>query len=115
MINNKTYTKLDKYNPIESKAKEGACNPMFFKPGDHMKHMHHMTMTIESYLNHMKPHHQIAIDMSKRLLLHTRNSYLIDFCKKLIYDQQTEIKLMNDLGHSNFYYSELLSETVIYN
>jgi len=110
----KTYTKLDKYNPIKSKSKEGSCNPMFFKPNNHMKHMN-MKMNIKGYLEHMKPHHQVAVDMSKRLLLHTKNSYLIDFCKKLIFDQQTEIKLMNDLGNSNFYYSELLGEEVIFN
>jgi len=35
------------------------------------------------YLEHMIPHHQVAIDMSYRLLLHTNNSYLLDFCKKI--------------------------------
>ena len=77
--------------------------------------MHHMKINIKSYLKHMIPHHQVAIDMSKRLLMHTKNQYLIDFCKKLIYDQQYEIKLMNDLlNDNNFYYSELLGDEVIF-
>ena len=41
-------------------------------------------LTDLEYLEHMIPHHQVAIDMSKRLLLHTNHSYLMDFCRKLI-------------------------------
>ena len=54
-------------------------------------------ITDTSYLEHMIPHHQVAIDMSKRLLLHTNHSYLMDFCRKLIIDQQGEIFTMNNL------------------
>ena len=97
--NNKKYTntKLEYYNPVLSKSKEGDCDPLFFKPDDHSKHMEHMKINDRSYLEHMIPHHQVAIDMSKRLLLHTNNSYLIDFCNRLIIDQQGEIYLMNNL------------------
>ena len=42
----------------------------------------------DGYLEHMIPHHQVAIDMNKDLLLHTNHSYLLDFCRKLIIDQQ---------------------------
>ena len=93
-------TKLDFYEPVKSKAKEGPCNPLFFKPNDHMAHMKHMKVNDRSYLEHMIPHHQVAIDMSKRLLLHTTNSYLINFCKNLIVDQQYEILKMNQLLES---------------
>jgi len=103
-------TKLDKYNPIMSKAKEGPCNPLFFKPNDHSAHMSTMDITDTSYLEHMIPHHQVAIDMSKRLLLHTNHSYLLDFCRKLIIDQQGEIYTMNNLLKNRYNYkSELLS------
>ena len=98
----KNTTKLDKYEPIKSKSKDGECDPLFFKPDDHAKHMEHMKITIKSYLEHMIPHHQVAVDMSKRLLLHTNNSYLIDFCRKLIIDQQGEIFLMNDLLNNSY-------------
>jgi uncharacterized protein (DUF305 family) len=106
-------TKLDTYNPILSKAKNGPCNPLFFKPNDHSKMMQNMKVTDKSYLEHMIPHHQVAIDMSKRLLLHTHNSYLLDFCRKLLIDQQYEILAMNDILKSvhNLYKSSLLADT----
>ena len=65
---------VDEGKPVKSKAKEGPCNPLFFKPNDHMAHMKHMKVNDRSYLEHMIPHHQVAVDMSKRLLLHTKNS-----------------------------------------
>ena len=102
-------TKLEIYEPIMSKSKEGDCNPLFFKPDDHSKHMESMEVNDRSYLEHMIPHHQVAIDMSKRLLLHTNHSYLLDFCKKLIIDQQGEIYYMNNLLNNTYNYeSELL-------
>ena len=61
------------------------------------------------YLKHMIPHHQVAIDMSKRLLLHTNHSYLMEFCRKLIIDQQGEIFYMNNLLNNPYnHHSELL-------
>jgi|TARA_A100001015_G_scaffold295740_1_gene375067 uncharacterized protein (DUF305 family) len=102
-------TTLDIYNPILSKSKNGDCNPLFFKPNEHMKHMDHMEINEKSYLDHMIPHHQVAIDMSKRLLLHTNHTYLIEFCRKLIIDQQGEIYQMNNLlKNSYIHQSELL-------
>ena len=102
-------TKLDIYNPIKSKSKDGDCNPLFFKPNDHSKHMEHMKITIKSYLEHMIPHHQVAVDMSRRLLLHTNHSYLMSFCRNLILDQQREIYYMNNLlENPNYFKSTLL-------
>ena len=98
-------TKLDIFEPIMSRSKEGPCNPLFFKPDDHSKHMEHMKISINSYLEHMIPHHQVAIDMSKRLLLHTNHSYLIDFCNKLIFEQQNEIFFMNNLLQNKYSHS----------
>ena len=88
-------TKLEVYSPTMSKSKDGDCNPLFFKPNEHSKHMEGMEITDKSYLEHMIPHHQVAVDMSKRLLLHTNHSYLLDFCRRLILDQQGEIYYMN--------------------
>ena len=105
-------TKLDIYYPKLSKSKDGSCNPLFFKPNDHMKHMDGMEITDKSYLEHMIPHHQVAIDMSRRLLLHTNHSYLLVFCKGLIIEQQGEIFYMNNiLNNSYTHYSELLDNT----
>ena len=107
-------TKLDRFEPIASRAKEGPCNPMFFKPNDHSQHMKGMEITDRSYLEHMIPHHQVAIDMSYRLLLHTNHTYLIDFCRKLIIDQQGEIYAMNNLLKNSYNYeSELLQMDTI--
>ena len=103
------YTKLNLYYPNKSKAKNGKCNPLFFDPDEHMKHVKHMKLSNKSYLEHMIPHHQVAINMSRRLLLHTNNSYLMDFCRKLIYDQEAEIYYMNNLLENlNLYESNLL-------
>ena len=62
-----------------------------------MQHMKHMKITDKSYLEHMIPHHQVAVDMSKRLLLYTNHSYTYNFCKQLIIDQQSEIFYMKNL------------------
>jgi uncharacterized protein (DUF305 family) len=101
-------TKLDIYNPIMSKSKEGECNPLFFKPNDHSAHMKGMEITDKSYLEHMIPHHQVAVTMSRRLLLHTNNNYLIEFCRKLIIDQQGEILYMNNLLMNTYNYQSSL-------
>ena len=108
-ITENTTTKLDLFEPIMSKSKDGNCDPLFFKPNDHEEHMKHMEINETSYLEHMIPHHQVAIDMSRRLLIHTNNSYLLDFCRKLIIDQQGEIHNMNYLLKNKYNHkSELL-------
>ena len=104
-------TTLDVHRPIMSKSKDGTCNPLFFKPNDHAKHMKNMKLTDKSYLEHMIPHHQVAIDMSHRLLLHTNNSYLLYFSRKLIADQKNEIYLMNNLLKNTYNYkSDLFNQ-----
>ena len=103
------HTKMDLHEPISSKSERGPCNPMFFKPNDHSAHMKGMIITGKSYLEHMIPHHQVAVDMSRRLLLHSNHPYLMDFCRKLILDQQGEIFYMNSLLKNTYnYQSELL-------
>ena len=47
--------------------------------------------------------------MSRRLLLHSNHPYLMDFCRKLIIDQQGEILMMNNLLTNSYNHnSELL-------
>ena len=36
---------MERFYPVLSKAAEGPCNPLFFKPDDHSKHMEHMEVT----------------------------------------------------------------------
>jgi uncharacterized protein (DUF305 family) len=104
----KEHTKLEKYYPKKSQDNEGICNPLFFKPNDHMQHMKHTKVTDKNYLEHMIPHHQVAIDMSKRLLLYTNHSYTYNFCKQLIIDQQSEIFYMNNLLNNSYNYKSVI-------
>ena len=73
------------------------CNPEFFDPELHKKHMSHMNLDEKMYLEHMIPHHQVAIDMSKTLLKHTNNDFMIQFAYRIIRSQQEEINYMNQL------------------
>ena len=57
-----------------------------------MKHMKH---TDKSFLEHMIPHHQVAIVMSNRLLKHTNNTHMIRICYEIITAQRSEILQMN--------------------
>ena len=81
---------------------------MFFNPEHHHHHMKNTPLTEEGYLKHMIPHHQVAINMSERLLKHTTNTYLQDFCRKLIYDQKSEIFYMNNLLQNPYNYQSCL-------
>ena len=90
-------TKLEYYEPKNVISKTGECNPLFFKPDEHMENMKHMKIDDRSYLEHMIPHHQVAVDMSKRLLLHTKNTYMMSLCYDLITEQQNEILMMNQM------------------
>ena len=73
------------------------CNPEFFDPELHKKHLSHMKLDEKMYLEHMIPHHQVAVDMSKTLLKHTNNDFMIQFAYRIIRSQQEEINYMNQL------------------
>ena len=81
----------------KSIPKDYYCDPLFFKPNDHSAHMNHMKHTDKSFLNHMIPHHQVAIVMSERLLKHTNNTHMIRICYEIITSQRAEILKMNQL------------------
>tara|TARA_B110001450_G_scaffold237038_1_gene242972 strand:+ start:797 stop:1414 length:618 start_codon:yes stop_codon:yes gene_type:complete len=89
----KTSLSFDK----KSIPKDYYCDPLFFKPNDHSAHMNHMKHTDKSFLNHMIPHHQVAIVMSERLLKHTNNTHMIRICYEIITSQRAEILKMNQL------------------
>jgi uncharacterized protein (DUF305 family) len=93
-------SKLRFYLPIKSAARNGECNPLFFKPDEHMAHMEHMSINDRSYLEHMIPHHQVAVDMCHRLLLHTKNSHMMALCYDIVREQQNEILQMNQMLQS---------------
>lgn len=77
------------------------CDPHFFDPKAHMKHLKHMKLDDKMYIEHMIPHHQVAVDMSKKLLKHTKNDFMIYLAYRIIRSQQEEIMLLSDLLHKN--------------
>lgn len=77
------------------------CDPLFFDPEGHMKHMEHMEITDRMYIEHMIPHHQVAVDMSKKLLKNTKNDFMIHLAYRIIRSQQEEIILLHNLLDKN--------------
>ena len=71
------------------------CDPSFFSSNMH-KH-HDMIKTDKEYILHMIPHHQVAVDMCKMLLKHTKSDFLIYLAYRIIRAQESEILLLNDL------------------
>ncbi len=82
---------LDVFHNDQSSIKNVPCDKHFFDTDEHMKHLMHIDLDEKYYLNHMMPHHQVAVDMSKRLLKHTKSDYMVYFCYRIIRSQQTEI------------------------
>jgi hypothetical protein len=57
----------------------------------------------------MIPHHQVAVDMSKKILKTTNNDFIIDLAYKIIHDQQLEITNLYSLSKStNMFESNIL-------
>jgi uncharacterized protein (DUF305 family) len=48
-------------------------------------------LTDDEYLQHMIPHHQVAIDMSNLLIEKTNAPILLDLCRQIIRSQSYEI------------------------
>jgi len=61
-----------------------------------MKHMHHMKLDDIVYIEHMIPHHQVAVDMSKILIKNTKNDMMLFLAYRIIKSQQDEIIMLND-------------------
>ena len=82
------------------------CDPSFFNMS-HNKNLHSMTDTM--YIQHMIPHHQVAVDMSKKILKTTNNDFIIDLANKIIHNQQLEITNLYYLSKSkNMFESNIL-------
>tara|TARA_B100001093_G_C26447102_1_gene850715 strand:- start:61 stop:735 length:675 start_codon:yes stop_codon:yes gene_type:complete len=73
------------------------CDPHFFDPKEHMKHIKNMKLDDKMYIEHMIPHHQVAVDMSKVLLKNTSNDFMIYLAYRIIRSQQSEIIILKDL------------------
>lgn len=74
------------------------CDPAFFISNNDMHHdVKHKIVTDKQYIIHMIPHHQVAVDMCKLLLTHTKSDFLIYLSYRMIQAQESEIILLNDL------------------
>ena len=73
------------------------CDPHFFNPKEHNKHLAHMKLDDKMYLEHMIPHHQVAVDMSKVLLKNTKNNMMVYLADRILRSQQEEIILLNNM------------------
>ena len=64
-------------------------------------------LTDIEYLEHMIPHHQVAIDMSNMLIPHTNNAEILHLCRNIIRKQSYEIWERNgqvgDGKNTNFF------------
>ena len=74
------------------------CDPLFFDPEKHMEHLKHVNE--DSYFEHMIPHHQVAVDMSKILLKNTNNDMMIWLAYRIIKNQQHEIIILDNIKKS---------------
>ena len=74
------------------------CDPAFFSSKINNHHIsNNMIKTDKQYIYHMIPHHQVAVDMCKILLQHTKSDFLIYLAYRMIRGQESEIILLNDL------------------
>ena len=97
-MNNNYYKVLSDYTyPNKVGLTNTYCDPHFFDPEAHMEHINTMDLNDEKYIKHMIPHHQVAVDMSKKLLKHTTNDFMIFLAYRIIRSQQEEVILLNDL------------------
>jgi uncharacterized protein (DUF305 family) len=65
-----------------------------------------MKLNDKTYLEHMIPHHQVAVDMSKVLIKNTKNDFMIYLAYRIIRSQQGEIILLNDLLNKSKKYNQ---------
>ena len=91
MKKNYIVSKSDLMKPNKLGISDTYCDPHFFDPEAHMKHMKHMKLDEKMYIKHMIPHHQVAVDMSKKLLENTKNDFMIHLAYRII--QHNKMKL----------------------
>ncbi len=88
------------------------CDPLFFDPDKHLEEIKKMGDSLDDrmYVEHMIPHHQVAIDMSYKLLNNTKNDFMIELAYRIIRNQKSEIFILHYFLKSNYkYQSELLT------
>lgn len=104
MINIYIPTIGDLTKPNKLNISNTYCDPHFFNPEKHKQHLKHIELNDTVYIKHMIPHHQVAIDMSKKLLKNTNNDFMIYLAYRIIRSQSSEIILLSDLLDKNNYF-----------
>jgi uncharacterized protein (DUF305 family) len=106
MDNSYRYTQGEFTKPNMPYLSNTFCDPSFFNIS-HNKNLHNMTDAM--YIQHMIPHHQVAVDMSKKILKTTSNDFIMDLAYKIIHNQQLEITNLYYLSKSkNMFESNIL-------
>ena len=116
-IPNMSSTNKDTYNeitnqfsffyPKESRADNPTCTMHHFDPS-----MIHNGITDKEYLEHMIPHHDIAIEMAERVTKHSKNPTMVTFAYDVISNQRYEIWLMKQILESMQIHSPILEPFV---
>ena len=105
MKNNYISSVADLIEPNQLSISDTYCDPHFFDPEKHNEHLKHINLNDTVYIKHMIPHHQVAIDMSKKLLKNTKNDFMIYLAYRIIRSQSSEIILLQDLLDKNNYFN----------
>lgn len=107
------------YYPKESRADNFDCGIHHFDPNmihdqhnkhnnhDHNNHNNHNNhnghnnhnidiLTDKKYLEHMIPHHDVAIDMAERIIKYSKKPIMVEFAYEIIKNQRHEIWLMKN-------------------
>ena len=106
MDNSYRYTQGDFTKPNTHDLSNTFCDPSFFNT----THNENLQITTDAmYIHHMIPHHQVAVDMSKKILKTTNNDFIVDLAHKIIRGQQLEISYLYNLSKSkNMFESNIL-------
>jgi len=75
-----------------------------------MNHLCHGYVTDDQFLEHMIPHHQMAIDMAQQVLKYTKNPAILAMAREIIWTQQNEIWVMKALLRSPSFCTQLANK-----
>jgi hypothetical protein len=81
---------------------------MYSKMNMNSNHLCHGRVTDDQFLEHMIPHHQMAIDMSRQVSKYSTNPAILSMARDIIWSQQNEIWVMKALLRSPSFCSDAL-------
>jgi uncharacterized protein (DUF305 family) len=105
------------YYPKESRADDFQCSLHHFSSKIAKKHKlkEGQILSDEEFMRNMIYHHDVAIEMSNRIVKYSKNPNLISFAYEIIKNQRYEIWLMkNYLKYNKPIYSKILKEKAKY-